>query len=95
MSAVRSQDMSDAALAVEPVQVSGPLPDAHRVRLADYYGQLIAEAGADLPALAEVPPPGAARRSRRVARQRADRLVRVLSTVRGTASAAGSTGVAA
>lgn len=86
----------DEASATELAHLAGPLTDSELARLTDFYDSLIAEAGADVPSTSEIPPPGAARAARRVARQRADRFVRVLSAARRTAEdEAAATGVAA
>lgn len=68
----------DSVAAVELSQVTAPLAESDRKRLADFWAHVIAESGAELPR-AETPADGS-RRARRVERQRADRLVRVLST---------------
>lgn len=74
----------DAASELELSQVAAPLSERDRKRLADFYARLIAEADAELPLVREIRP-GAARWARRVTRQRADRLVRVLSPARRAA----------
>lgn len=78
--------------AISPVASS---PEHERARLLEYYGHLVGEAGAEFPSVVEVPLPGAARRARRVARQRADELVRVLSAARRASAADTHAGVAA
>lgn len=71
----------------------GALDSSDRERLAEFYAHLIADAGADLPPRLDAVA-GASRRARRVERQRADRLVRVLSAARRSTTRSGS-GVAA
>jgi hypothetical protein len=68
----------DGVCAVELSQVTAPLSDSDRCRLAEFWAAVIAESGAEWP-MAEVRA-GESRRARRAQRQRADRLVRVLST---------------
>lgn len=78
----------DNLSAAELEQVTSPLSESDRVRLTEFYTHLIAAAGAELPGVREVPP-GEARRARRTTRQRAGRLVRILSPARRTAPAEG------
>lgn len=63
---------------VELSQITAPLSDSDRARLTEYWSRVVAEAGADLPVRGEAPA-RSARRARRVQRQWAVRLVRVLS----------------
>lgn len=90
-----SEQALDGVTAVALAQATTPLATSDRARLTEFYERLIAEAGAELPPMREVPPPSAARHARRLARQRADRLVRVLTTVRRAADVDDSTEVAA
>lgn len=77
--------------AMELSQVTAPLSESDREWLAEFWARMIAESGAQLPR--PEASAGGARPARRAERQRADRLVRVLST---TCRGAGSgTGVAA
>lgn len=75
------------------MNVTRPL-DSDVAQLAEFYSRLIAESGAELTPASAVPP-SEARRMRRVERQRASRLVRVLSTARRTAPAGSGSAVAA
>lgn len=82
----------DDVSAVELSQVTAPLSDSDRSRLAEFWAAVIAESGAEWP-MTEVPT-GESRRARRVERQRAARLVRALSTASQAAAYPGP-GVAA
>lgn len=55
---------------------AAPLSESDRARLTEYWSRVIAEVGADL--ADRKGPAHPSRRARRVARQRADQLVRVL-----------------
>lgn len=81
--------------AISPDTAVASSPEHLRAHLLEYYSHLIAEAGADFAFGVEVPFPGAARQARRVARQSADHLVRVLSASHRANAVSASMGVAA
>lgn len=74
-------------------QLATPLSESDRIRLTEFWSQVITECGADLPSRREVPA-RPVRRARRVERQRSSRLVQVVSSAQSMAFA-GTSGVAA
>lgn len=78
-------DALDDVSVLELSQVTAPLGETDRTRLSEFYAHLIARSGAELPSVSRAAVDGS-RRSRRVERQRADHLVRVLSTARSAAT---------